>query len=697
MKRPGIIKWGILSLLLIVPGLFLFAQTPSFLHPGIDQNSADLSLLKRLITEGRSPYKEAFLRLKSEADKGYAVQSHTRVMRGPYGKPNIGGEDLRISANMAYNNALVWYITGEKKYADNAIAIINAWTPVLWDFDFNDAKLIAALTGSVWCNAAEILKYTPSGWKQEDMTAFKKMLMTVYYPLLRFYFPTANGNWNGGIIQTILAIAIFTDDRLMFNNAIDHFLHSPANGSLFKYIYPSGQCQESPRDQGHVQMGLGLFAGAAQIAFTQGIDFFTIGQNRIAKGFEFTASYMMGQEPPCYCVISNDKRNQLRDDYEYVYRHYENIGVSLPMTKKVADSIRPLNARSVLTAVRSPQSFKAMVPNMKGKSTLYGLRHFAGAKEEQLAPISGAVIEILPGSSVQLALNTAAAEGKSVLLRSGVHKIKETLKIPSNTRLFGEGKKTILFLDPASGLRDAVTNEQPDMHHVLISNLVIEVSDRVDIPSDPNSYRSRNARYNRGGILFHALKEGQMRNIILQDLTVRNASFNGVFISGADSVVVKGCNFDENGGNVVPGPMLQHNLLITHSTNVLVADSRLTTSPFGAGISIDQCRLVTLQDNEIARNGYYGVLIAESEQIQLKGNLIEANDRSGIMMEYLFSGNKKVGVTQNLIQFNAGWAVESYHSAHLLLKDNEVSLNGSKVEQVMVSGEKKLMIPGLKN
>ena len=296
IRRPGIIIVGLFILVMIFPGLFNFTQGQSFLHPGIDQSSADLQKLKQLLKEEKQPYKDAYIRLKAETEKSFEIKAYTRVMRGPYGKPNIGGEDLRIAANMAYNNALLWYITGEKKYASKSIEIINTWTPVLWDFDFNDAKLIAALTGSVWCNAAEILNNTPSGWKAQDVSAFRKMLMTVYYPLLRFYFPTANGNWNGGIIQTILAISIFMDDRKMFNNAIDNFLHSTANGSLFKYIYPNGQCQESPRDQGHVQMGLGLFAGAAQIAFTQGVDFFSIGQNRIAKGFEFTASYMMGDE-----------------------------------------------------------------------------------------------------------------------------------------------------------------------------------------------------------------------------------------------------------------------------------------------------------------------------------------------------------------------------------------------------------------
>jgi len=42
---------------------------------------------------------------------------------------------------MAYNHALMWYITGTKAYANKAIEILNAWSPVLWDFDDNNAKL----------------------------------------------------------------------------------------------------------------------------------------------------------------------------------------------------------------------------------------------------------------------------------------------------------------------------------------------------------------------------------------------------------------------------------------------------------------------------------------------------------------------------------------------------------------------------
>src|SRR5215204_5991930 len=254
---------------------------------------------------------------------------------------------------MAYNYALVWYITNDKTYARKAIEVLNAWSPVLWDLDYNDAKLLAAWTGHLLCNAAEILRYSNSGWQQKDVDSFTNMLMTVYYPLMRYYYPQANGNWDGAIIHSIMAIAIFTDNRKMFNNAVDHFLHALVNGSIFKYIYPSGQCQETMRDQGHVQLGLGEFAGAAQVAFTQGVDLFSVGNNRIALGYEYTASFLLGEKPQSYGTIS-ERAKSFRDEYEYVYRHYSAQGIEVPYTKRAADSVRSAASRSVLTAFRSP-------------------------------------------------------------------------------------------------------------------------------------------------------------------------------------------------------------------------------------------------------------------------------------------------------------------------------------------------------
>jgi parallel beta-helix repeat protein len=658
--------------------------TQKFIHPGINQTAKDLEHMKQLMLKGEQPYKAAFDRLKASTDTSFIYKPYTHVLRGPYGKPNIGGDDLSRSANMAYNNAIVWYITNDKKYANKAIEILNAWSPTLWDFDYNDAKLLAAWTGHVLCNAAEILRYTNAGWKQKDIDEFTKMLMTVCYPLMRYYYPQANGNWDGAIIHSILAIAIFTDNRPMFNNAVDHFLHAPVNGSIFKYIYPDGQCQESTRDQGHVQLGLGEFAGAAQVAYTQGVDLFSIGNNRIATGYEYTAGFVLGEKPHCYGVISQ-RAKELRDDYEYVYRHYAAQGVSIPFTKRAADSVRTKASRSVLTAVRSitakPNAKSTALKNLATTSVTG-----AGAATSAKAPADA--ITVAPGQSLQNAIDAAVKGSHWVVAKAGIHTVPATLKMPSGVTLSGEGLTTVLFLDPASGMREAIINADDNMHDITIRDLGIEGGVKTEVPSDPNSSRSYRGGYNRAGILFRAQKERQMKNINLINLTVQNCTYSGVLISGAETVNISRCDFNENGVNVPPGQKLLHNLNLTHCSKINIDGCRLVTSAYGSGVALDYCNNASIVNNEIARNGYYGILIAESKNISIKNNLIEANDRSGVMVEFLQNGCENITISSNAIHYNNGYGVEAYAAKLIKVENNIYAGNGNNASQQKVSNEK---------
>ena len=585
---------------------------------------------------------------------------------------------------MAYNYALMWYITNDKTYASKAIEVLNTWSPVLWHFDYNDARLLAAWTGHLFCNAAEILRYTNTGWQQKDIDVFTNLMMTVYYPLLRNYYPQANGNWDGAIIHSVMAIAIFVDNRKIFDNAVDHFLHSPVNGSLFKYIYPNGQCQETARDQAHVQLGLGEFAGAAQIAYTQGVDLFSIADNRIALGYEYTASFLFGEKPHSYVPIS-ERAKILRDDYEYVYRHYASKGVVTPFTRMAADSVRQKASRSVLTSVRIPTVVpKKMLPAPKANTCGY----IAGAGVTGTSNIPNDATILKPGDSIQRAINAAAGTGKWIVLKAGVHKFAATLKIPSNITIAGEGDSTILFLDPASGNREAMVNTDVDLHDLTIRDLVIECNVRTDIPSDPNSSRSYRGGYNRGGIIFRGLKDGQMKNINLVRVTVRNGTHDGVFISGAANLVLDHVDLNENGVSVPPGARLNHNLLLTHCNNVTIKDSRMATSPLGTGITIEHCKDVTVTNCEIARNGFFGIMVAESKNISIANNLIEGNDRSGVLVEFLQNGCDKVSITNNLIHYNNGYGVESYACKNLKNEKNRYAGNGNDKVQEKVSAER---------
>jgi hypothetical protein len=70
----------------------------------------------------------------------------------------------------------------------------------------------------------------------------------------------------------------------------------PVNSGLMHYVYPSGQCEETCRNQGHMQMGLGYLADTCVAAWDRGVDLFAETDKRLALGVEYIARYMLGSQ-----------------------------------------------------------------------------------------------------------------------------------------------------------------------------------------------------------------------------------------------------------------------------------------------------------------------------------------------------------------------------------------------------------------
>ena len=82
------------------------------------------------------------------------------------------------------------------------------------------------------------------------------MVINIWYPVIKDWTPRYNGNWDAANGQTLMCIGIFLDRRDIFDTACKQLTDGNTNGAIKNYFYESGQCQESGRDQQHVQMGL---------------------------------------------------------------------------------------------------------------------------------------------------------------------------------------------------------------------------------------------------------------------------------------------------------------------------------------------------------------------------------------------------------------------------------------------------------
>lgn len=630
----------------------------SFLHPGILQNQSDLDFMKSQIQQGVEPWKTAYHNLEKQANSDFEVQAFTHVVRGSYGRKGQGHRELSESAKEAYRQALLWFITDDKSYAKKSMHIINSWSGQLWDFDDNDAKLIAALTGQYFLNAAEILRYTSSGWEEKEIEKFEQLMLTVFYPYIRDFFTEANGNWDAAMINTMLGIGIFTDRPDIFRRAIDRYFWGPNNGGITKYIYPNGQIQETTRDWPHVQLGLGEFAKAAQIAWTQGIDFYGVADHRLALGFEYTAKFMLGNEVPVYGEISQRGRGEFRDIYESVYAHYTIVKqIKMPFTEKAIGSTRSNSSWEFLVSQRADVRPSILLENKV--SPLESVRPQAGANAEAEKLDKEPFVIVLPGQSIGLAIEKANKSGKKILLEKGVHVLKETLQLPEGTHLEGFGLSTILLLDEkVSGL--TVGNLTPASENITIKNLVIEGRSDATAESDPNQGRRSRARQSaprREGLVLAADFPNQIQNIHLENLTVRNFTKNGVSLRGVSDAHIINCDFSDNGSNVVPGKGLHHNLHLFRVNNITIKDSRFSNSPWGSGIMASLCENIRIEKNESSRNKLDGIQINESKGMKISRNLLEGNDRNGLFLEQLNRGNSQISIHDNLIRTNGSMGI----------------------------------------
>lgn len=358
---------GIIVMLLVLTAALSATPRPAepspapqraFVHPGLLHTRADLERIKKNVAAGIEPWKGGFAKLRDDPQSSaeWTVRGGFDHVTREAGK-NLHNDELARDGNAAYQNALMWAITGEEAHAKKAVAILNAWSGTLKTIDGHDKELAASLYGFKYVNAAEILRYTYDGWRKEDVARFEGFCRNAIYPVIKDFATFANGNWDTGCIKTMMAMGVFLNDRAMFDRAVDYYRNGSGNGRLTHYIInEAGQCQESGRDQQHVQLGIAHLAEAAEIGWNQGLDLYAADDNRLLKGFEYTAKYNLGEDVPFvrykdktgkydWPTISEEGRNRLRPIFEMALNHYVNRrGLDAPYTRRAAEKLRPEGA-----------------------------------------------------------------------------------------------------------------------------------------------------------------------------------------------------------------------------------------------------------------------------------------------------------------------------------------------------------------
>jgi lysophospholipase L1-like esterase len=361
------------------------AAERDFVHPGLLHSRSDLDRMKVAVAAKADPIYAGF---KVLTDSPRSRADYRR--RGPFPEfgraPTIRMGEARSDGDAAYQNALMWAITGKQAHADKAIEILDAWAGSLKKVTGIDGVLAAGIEGFKYVNAAELLRHTDSGWPEENAKRCEKWFMETWHPTIEHYAHFANGNWETAALQTKMAIAVYCNDRRLFEETVRYAIAGAGNGSIpHTVVFPSGQCQESSRAQHYAQLGLGYLACAAEIAWNQGVDLYGWGDNRILAGFEYCAKYGLGEDVVYqpyldrtgqygigghhkpYTKISTISRGDFYPIFERPFNHYVNRrNLPAPFSARVVEKKRPEGhsgdhvGLGTLTHWRPP--FKAAAP-----------------------------------------------------------------------------------------------------------------------------------------------------------------------------------------------------------------------------------------------------------------------------------------------------------------------------------------------
>jgi hypothetical protein len=404
--------WRFLSVVgAVLAGLAvpLRAGAQTFQHPGVLVSQAQLDYIKAQVNAKVNPFYQEFLNAQASP-----YGSLTYTPQGPYtggvnqcgsnSTPNNGCSAADADSAAAYVQALLWYITGNQTYANNAIAIMNAYGHNLKGYagftsgipcpgastTCSNGPLQAAWDSTKWPRAAEIIRYGhggTAGWAASDVQAFSNMLTNIYEPLI-YNGAGENGNWELSMIEGMMGIAVFNEDtallahaRLFWGQRIPAYFYyfpidgnAPApfprntgstnwNGQAIFNASVSGIAQETCRDMKHTHYGISSAIAAAETDHIQGGTMYASQQARLTTALEFNAGIdVLGLSnngttltfPPSanMCTADNNSTNDNTvtegEGYTFVvaYNEFHNrLGQAMPNTAAwIAQGVLPTTA-----------------------------------------------------------------------------------------------------------------------------------------------------------------------------------------------------------------------------------------------------------------------------------------------------------------------------------------------------------------
>jgi len=345
-------------------------DSAAFVHPGLLHTQADFDRMKAKVDAKASPWIDSWniLMANRHADLNWTPNPQTEIHRNDGMNPDNYMTFVNDVA-AAYACAVRWKVSGDARYADKAIQILNAWaaklTAITWSDGHYDGSLVAGIQGYQIANAAEIMRTYP-GWAAADFAAFTDMLRKAFSGNQGILTGPSSllvySNWDLAAMAADLAMAVVCDDREWFDSTIRYFKTGLGNGGIMRTVnrvHPGylGQTQESGRDQGHNTLSIALLTTFCEMAWNQGVDLYGYENNRVLAGAEYVAKGNLIESGSTYfavpfaaytngsvhdTVFATGSIGSKRPEWALVFNHYVNRkGLAAPYVEKFMLATEP--------------------------------------------------------------------------------------------------------------------------------------------------------------------------------------------------------------------------------------------------------------------------------------------------------------------------------------------------------------------
>lgn len=320
-----------------VPMLFLgaccgfAAERREFTQPSILCTQAGLASLKERITtvpSAKLGYEQLKQSKYADLSRPHTPYAVVKVVASGSCKEEIA---FRDDAHAAHATALMWVITGDKRYRDKAISSLDDWSKIYEKIVVakggrGQAALEAAWAAPIWTAAADIIRYYDggsSGWKHDQIAAFDRFLNSMVNTARGAR--KMNNNWGTSATLAIIAAAVYQEDEAAYTEAVA--LHKQHLRSISKKSGALGP--DYLRDPWHPQYTLLTWIHTCEIAWNQGDDLYGLkldGQSepRLAICLEHFSKLFLGKLPnPEGLQKGNYKGGHMKKQgYEMAFNHF---------------------------------------------------------------------------------------------------------------------------------------------------------------------------------------------------------------------------------------------------------------------------------------------------------------------------------------------------------------------------------------